>query len=254
MLETWLYRGILDDPFDEFMIVIEPHMRVAGAQATVDEDFDDDEDSIDDDGEARAMCTPGARRSTSVAGGGELGSEAYFSEDFWTKTYFVRKDYVPEFLVGTAAQQIVDTGKYLNVIKKCGQASRCPFEAAIEFSEGDTPLLCTIAKAHAFASQSLLKFLVDQHDLFGVLRVVKHYFLMDQGDFMEEFMALCDAELGGCVGECNINRLNTLLELALRLSIGADEHHKDDITGSCVHLSVLLNCLECGWFFIVIFL
>ncbi len=41
-----------------------------------------------------------------------------------------------------------------------------------------------LEKAYVYASKTLLELLVGEKDLIGHLRSVKHYFLMDQGDFI----------------------------------------------------------------------
>ena len=51
-------------------------------------------------------------------GSDELSSTAY-SDDYWEKRYALRRERVPSFLL-PLADQILRTGKYLNVIKQCG--------------------------------------------------------------------------------------------------------------------------------------
>jgi gamma-tubulin complex component 2 len=232
MLESWIYRGVVDDPFDEFMIYVTPSMRNAKTDLgprgldlgyLLDEPFsainrDHASPNHDEFAEGSTPRLPGT-------------VPAYFSEDFWTKAYSLHDHLVPHFLSGSPARQIVDAGKYVNAIKKCGECFHCPYEGGLKFTGSEGALIDAIAKAHAYASHRLVKFLIDQHRLLDVLGAVKHHFLMDQADFMEEFLILCDSELGGCIGDANINRLNTLLELALRTSIGANEPYKDDIKG-----------------------
>ena len=48
----------------------------------------------------------------------------------------------------------------------------------------NTPL----EQAYAFASKTLLELLVKDRDLIGHLRSVKHYFLLDQGDFIGQYL------------------------------------------------------------------
>ncbi|CAG0923498.1 unnamed protein product [Notodromas monacha] len=191
MLECWIYRGMLDDPYEEFFVVRNQEFATENVSA-------------------------------------------YYSEDYWTGAYGVPvTEMVPDFLQGQLALQVLNTGKYINVIKKSGHTFRCPFEAPIPFSDSDKPTVEAVKKAHAYASNALMKVLIDEHDLLGILGAIKHYFLMDKADFIEEFMLLCDnVELGGCIGDVNLTRLNTLLELALRISIGENEVYKDYLKGS----------------------
>ena len=49
-------------------------------------------------------------------------SPTAYSDDYWEKRYTLRRDRVPSFLL-PLTDQILRTGKYLNVIKQCGKNS-----------------------------------------------------------------------------------------------------------------------------------
>lgn len=65
--------------------------------------------------------------------------------------------------------------------------------------------------------------------ILGHLRSVKHYFLLDQGDFIVQFMDLCEAELLQNVNAVEPARLESLLELALRTSAANTDPYKDNV-------------------------
>ncbi|MGH0141861.1 UNVERIFIED_CONTAM: hypothetical protein FKN15_074997 [Acipenser sinensis] len=81
-------------------------------------------------------------------------------------------------------------------------------------------------------------------------RSIKHYFLMDQGDFFVSFMDLTEEELKKPVDDIIPTRLEALLELALRMSTANTDPFKDDLKASniddvlCHHTSFLDNCLK----------
>lgn len=58
---------------------------------------------------------------------------------------------------------------------------------------------------------------------------MKHYFLLDQGDFIVQFMDLCEAELLQNVNAVEPARLESLLELALRTSAANSDPYKDNV-------------------------
>lgn len=60
-------------------------------------------------------------------------------------------------------------------------------------------------------------------------RSIKHYFLMDQGDFFVHFMDLTEEELKKPVDDIITTRLEALLELALRMSTANTDPFKDDL-------------------------
>jgi len=86
-----------------------------------------------------------------------------------------------------------------------------------------------LEKAYAFASKHLLDLLVKDRDLIGHLKSVKHYFLLDQGDFIVQFMDLCGDELCQSVDMVETTRLESLLELALRTSAAKEDPYKDNV-------------------------
>lgn len=61
------------------------------------------------------------------------------------------------------------------------------------------------------------------------LRSIKHYFLMDKGDFFVHFMDLTEEELKKPVDDIVPPRLEALLELALRMSTANTDPFKDDL-------------------------
>ena len=72
-----------------------------------------------------------------------------------------------------------------------------------------------IEKAYNYASKVLLDFLLEEKELVAHLRSIKHYFLMDQGDFYVYFMDLTEEELKKPVDDIIPTQLEALLELAL---------------------------------------
>merc|ERR1719468_277170 len=170
-----------------------------------------------------------------------------YSDDYWERRYSIKAEQIPAFLHSNV-DKILRTGKYLNVIQQCeqGKTKRTyykverskpkslvnPFkkptdETDAKFDNEDEDLRyfenpedynAPLEKAYAFASKHLLDLLVKDRDLIGHLKSVKHYFLLDQGDFIVQFMDLCGDELCQSVDLVEPTRLESLLELALRTS------------------------------------
>lgn len=84
-----------------------------------------------------------------------------------------------------------------------------------------------IENAYQFASQRLLNLIINEKDLLGRLRSVKHYFLLDQGDFIVTFLSLCEKELNKNLADMIQGRLDSLLDLAMRLSALRDPYKED---------------------------
>ena len=60
-------------------------------------------------------------------------------------------------------------------------------------------------------------------------RSIKHYFLLDKGDFIVQFMDMTEDEMKLEIEEIMPTRLESLLELALRTSTANVDPYKDDL-------------------------
>ncbi len=98
---------------------------------------------------------------------------------------------VPVFLAAHA-DAILTTGKYLNVMRECGQPPAVVVPPTASSSATAVGVLSKvqydahgrfalqISAAHSAASASLLRLLVGDRELLPLLRSIKHYFLLDQ--------------------------------------------------------------------------
>ena len=60
-------------------------------------------------------------------------------------------------------------------------------------------------------------------------RSIKHYFLLDKGDFIVQFMDMTEEEMKQDIETLLPTRLESLLELALRTSTANADPYKDDL-------------------------
>lgn len=151
-----------------------------------------------------------------------------YSDAYWERRYTIRGNYIPIFL-SKAADMILRTGKYLNVIRQCGKPVSCPDAKAIVYTMRESQYVEYIEPAYHFASKKLLEVLMDDADLKRRLLSVKHYFLLDQGDFIVQFMDMAEEELQKDIDDIMPTRLESLLELALRTSVVNEDKYKDDV-------------------------
>uniref|UniRef100_A0A182J530 Gamma-tubulin complex component n=1 Tax=Anopheles atroparvus TaxID=41427 RepID=A0A182J530_ANOAO len=194
MLQLWIYRGVINDPQQEFLI------------------------------EHSAM---------------ELTENELV--DYWEKQYTTRCEKVPCFLA-KYADIILRTGKYLNVVRVCSnadlQSARNGMDTVCVPQDDTRPLLRykhfdqsyidAIEEAYNVASSSLLNLIMNKYDLMGRLLSVKRYFLLQQGDFITEFMDAVEEDLKKNVDSLHPIRLANLLDVTLGLSSAKyDEYHDD---------------------------
>jgi len=151
-----------------------------------------------------------------------------FNDQYWDQHYTIERERIPKFLE-RVAEKILRTGKYLNVIRQCGLAISCPHAQEIVYCLKERDYVEHIEKAYDYASQTLLDLLLREKKLLHRLRSIKHYFLLDQGDFFVGFMDLAEDELKKNTDDIVIARLEALLELAVRTSTANNDPYKDDL-------------------------
>ncbi|KAG7970423.1 hypothetical protein I3843_07G083800 [Carya illinoinensis] len=147
-----------------------------------------------------------------------------YDAKYWRQRYSL-KDGIPSFLANIAGT-ISTTGKYLNVMRECGHTVQVPVSEnskLMTFGSNHHYLEC-IKAAYDFASSELLNLIKEKYDLVGKLRSIKHYLLLDQLD------------------DISVEKLQSLLDLALRTTAAAADPCHEDLT-CCVERSSLLKGL-----------
>lgn len=163
----------------------------------------------------------------------------HYSAEYWEKRYTLRPDRIPVFF-DDHTDFILRAGKYLNVIRQCGNQVLPLQTADLHFTPNSlTYLYESIMKAYTFASQTLLQVLIKDNDLMGHLLSVKRYLLLQQGDFINQFMDAADQELSKNVDKVLPMKLENLLGLTLRLSSTKHDAYKDDLHCQLFPLALL---------------
>ncbi|KAH1189382.1 Gamma-tubulin complex component 2 [Glycine max] len=140
-----------------------------------------------------------------------------YEAKYWQQRYSL-KDGIPSFLANIAGA-ILTTGKYLNVMRECGHTVRAPpseNSKLMSFGSNHHYLEC-IKAAYNFASSELLNLIMEKYDLTGRLRSIKHYLLLDQGDFLVHFMDIARDELAKKPDEVSVEKLQERSSLIRRL-------------------------------------
>ncbi|KAM5561962.1 gamma-tubulin complex component 2 [Rosa sericea] len=165
-----------------------------------------------------------------------------YDAKYWRQRYSL-KDGIPSFLANIAGTILI-TGKYLNVMRECGHHVQVPVSEnskLMSFGSNHRYIEC-IKSAYDFASSELLNLIKEKYDLMGKLRSIKHYLLLDQGDFLVHFMDIARDELMKKLDDISVEKLQSLLDLALRTTAAAADPCHEDLT-CCVETSSLLRRL-----------
>ncbi|CAL9179020.1 unnamed protein product [Musa hybrid cultivar] len=166
-----------------------------------------------------------------------------YDTKYWVQRYSL-KDGIPSFLVSVAGI-ILTTGKYLNVMRECGHNVQVPLSENSKLTsiESNHHYLECIKSAYDFASGELLNLIKHKYDLIGKLRSMKRYFLLDQGDYLVHFMDISRDELAKRPEEISVEKLQSLLDLALRSTAAASDPCHEELT-CCVERVSLLKRLS----------
>lgn len=154
---------------------------------------------------------------------------AEYNDAYWDSRYTVKQDMIPSFLE-KVAEKILYAGKYLNVIRECGMQLMYPNASELLYSPDERDYIDQIESAYSYASQKLIDLLVREQDIADRLMSLKHFFLLDQADFMVHFMDMADHELQKRIGDISLPRLESLMDLAIRSSTLSTSAYKDDIS------------------------
>ncbi|GAV09274.1 hypothetical protein RvY_18843 [Ramazzottius varieornatus] len=151
MLQEWLYEGSFQDPYGEFLIAISSSKRMKDVQKSI------------------------------------------HTYHYWENRYKLVPAMVPKF-IEPFADKILRSGKYLNIIKQCdsglnlrqqgGVPVQLVFHLDVRYYDSH------IEGAYLSASGCLLNLMLNEKDLLAKLRSFKHFFLLDQDDFIAEFLNL----------------------------------------------------------------
>ena len=198
-LEEWIHRGVVHDPYSEFMI--KEHGTIQKNR---------------------------------------LHEE--YNDAYWERRYTVQQESIPSFLEHVA-DKILRTGKYLNVVRECGQEVAYPAAQQLQYSVHERHLIEQIEEAHSYASRKLLDLVMVEQDLRGYLLSIKHYFLLDQGDLFVHFMDMAGEELARPMVDILPSRLESLLELALRTSLADSDPYKDNLRACLVPYDLVTQLL-----------
>eukprot|EP00850_Spirogloea_muscicola_P003765 SM000015S01265 [mRNA] locus=s15:940879:947096:+ [translate_table: standard] len=166
-------------------------------------------------------------------------SEEETSAQYWRGRYKLKSE-MPVFLA-SSAELILTTGKYLNALQECGEPVKAPSSEGLVMGRSDWErvYLEQLHVAHATASQALVDVIVKKGDLIGRLRTVKHFFLLDQSDFLNHFMDTAKEELLKRPKLIHLTTLQALLELAVKSSSLASDPYHEDVTCSMDTVSLV---------------
>ncbi|KAG0091455.1 hypothetical protein BGZ92_000657 [Podila epicladia] len=220
MLESWIHKGEIRDPYEEFMIVESRKV----SKENIKEDFND----------------------------------AYWEQRYTIREKYVPSFLVPLktkiLLAGKYLNVIRECGIHLSKTPSTDistpatdqprsiHAARNEILAAL--SGGN--LVESVEEAYQSANTKLLDLLLKERQLLGRLRSMKRYFFLDQSDYFTHFLDLASGELKRPSKEVSLTKLQSLMDLVLRnpSSVTVNDIFKEDLKVDMSHLSLVDQLLR----------
>ena len=155
-----------------------------------------------------------------------------FNDSYWDARWSVDASACPTFLAALS-ERVLQTGKYLNVIRECGKEGMLRVEQRmpLQYSAQERDYTAVVEHAHSFASHALLSLLLTDYALVSHLQSIKAYFLLAEGDWFVHFLDIAHDELAKSMYHIQRNKLQSLLSLALKSSRAAHDPHHELVTG-----------------------
>ncbi|KAF9352327.1 hypothetical protein BGX26_009846 [Mortierella sp. AD094] len=206
MLELWIHKGEILDPYEEFMIMESSKVK----KESIKEDFND----------------------------------AYWEQRYTIRDNYVPSFLVPLktkiLLAGKYLNVIRECGIHLS---SSGNEQSSATENQASSASGHTErndvlaalsggkLVDTIDAAYQYANKKLLDLLLKDKQLIGRLRSMKRYFFLDQSDYFTHFLDLASTELKRPWKEVSLTKLQSLMDLVLRnpSSVTVNDVFKEDL-------------------------
>ncbi|KAL9657607.1 hypothetical protein ABK040_012686 [Willaertia magna] len=157
-----------------------------------------------------------------------------FNSSYWDLKYTIKRE-CPFFLT-KVSDKMLTCGKYLNVLRECGQ--KIERKSIEKFNYVDGKALSIIEDAHQFASETLLKYMLQDMKLLEKLRSMKHYFLFDHGDFFVHFMDTAEQELSKKSTEVSLSKLQSAIEFAAKICSIIENEGVDGLSCSLKSLNL----------------
>lgn len=177
MLTQWLYKGIIDDPYEEFMI--EEQETIASELVH--------RDSLNTYWEKR-----------------------YVIRENYLPLYLSSPDVAEQVLLAGKYLNVIQECGGDSIVEWLPKADIPKFT-----SIDDTGLALAVSQAYQRANQTLLRLLIHDQDLLARLKSLKHYYFFDKNDAFPLFLETAAKELARPVQDVSTRRLQYSLDMAL---------------------------------------
>lgn len=169
---------------------------------------------------------------------GDRENKGYLNEYYWENKFSFFKQNI-FFYLESLQDKIYITGKNINAIRECGIDIKNPHIQDLTFDLDERKLKETIDTAYKFSSSKLIHVLMKENKLLDMMKTVKRFFLLEQGDFVLYFLDLIDDELKKSMSDILIPDLQTQMDIAIKFSCANDDAFSEMIRVSLVPYNLI---------------
>lgn len=251
-VERWVYEGVVDDPYDEFLVLEQRGLRKESLADEYNAKYWDRRYSLRPETPrfltgalARKALTTGkyidaARESWNPRTSRRARDERARAAE----TGATRGD-LRALRAGERRETFADDRADFALPPRPEDGlGRVALDAFATRRDGGE-MAGRIERAFEHASAELLGAVLDDGDLRARLRSLKKYFLTHQGDFLVHFVDIAGAELARPALDVSVERLQSMLELSLKVegSTAASDPHADQMTCALERRGIIAQLL-----------
>jgi gamma-tubulin complex component 2 len=251
-VERWVYEGVVDDPYDEFLVLEQRGLRKESLADEYNAKYWDRRYSLRPETPqflngalARKALTTGkyidaARESWNPRTSRRARDERARAAE----TGATRGD-LRALRAGERRETFADDRADFALPPRPEDGlGRVALDAFATGRDGGE-MAGRIERAFEHASAELLGAVLDDGDLRARLRSLKKYFLTHQGDFLVHFVDIAGAELARPALDVSVERLQSMLELSLKVegSTAASDPHADQMTCALERRGIIAQLL-----------
>jgi gamma-tubulin complex component 2 len=151
---------------------------------------------------------------------------AQFDGDAWMALFQIKEEHVIKDIIPNdkIKKKILITGKYWNAVQACHadvkalHGTSLPKMTKLQFQADSSALATYIENAYRSASTNLMHLMKDKFRMRDSLQIMKRYFLLDQGDFVTNFLDAAEEELMKPMEDISAGRVQHFLSMSIQIT------------------------------------
>jgi gamma-tubulin complex component 2 len=150
----------------------------------------------------------------------------FHSTKTWDEKYTIRTEHVLAgfFSTKVTVERVLATGRFWNALLECHDTetrleedAELPAQTVLRYTTNAARVSSFVQTMYHRASRSLVRLLLEDCNLLGSLRLMKRYFLLDQGDFFVHFLDAAEDELLKDLPKISRGRIQHWLGISVQL-------------------------------------